>query len=273
MLRLYSVIYYNSVSITISNQDRPYTYNTIYTLWLLLICLSYLIITLYYHCFTSLTTNPPNQEQQVTSGIGHPSSTECSSDPQDAGTGSSRDLVLRLRGGGGSNDYDTPVRRTRSTRTKVKEKSETRKASGKLGTPTTSTAQVGFIPSQAKSNSASPYRSIALPAPFSHPYVEPNRVNSEKALRQQKLASHGHGAYEVPWQELLLPQAWDILTRFNVPFSEGDSQNRLTALLVKSPSFISNWGPTVTNLKKYMKFNFDIGYGPVAVHLQKNELL
>ena len=84
---------------------------------------------------------------------------------------------------------------------------------------------------------------------------------------QLELARAGHGAYSVSWKELLIPQAWDILSSYNIQFSKDYSLNKLAALLVRSPRFTPQFGKTLASLTKFVKFDFDIGnpWTPISI--------
>ena len=66
------------------------------------------------------------------------------------------------------------------------------------------------------STAPSPFRRSLLPAPFGHPSIVVSPSTSAKALKQQSLAREGNGTFSVFWNDLLPPQAWDILIRFGV---------------------------------------------------------
>ena len=113
------------------------------------------------------------------------------------------------------------------------------------------------------STAPSPFRRSLLPAPFGHPSIVVSPSTSAKAFKQQSLAREGNGTFSVFWNDLLPPQAWDILIRFGVTdFPKTDSVNKLASLLVKTSSFGSTdelSDLTLLALKKSVRFVFDIG--------------
>ena len=184
-------------------------------------------------------------------------------------------FVLRLRGGVSGVSDDTPVRRTRnkvypsqgpaqSPSSEESPRSAFIRGIKEAHTPAKPATSASTPPTNQPTSSTryhqpSPFRSPALPGPLSHPDIAPDHENHMKALKQLELARTGHGAYSVSWNELLLPQAWEILSIYSIHFSKDDSLNKLAALLVRSPRFTSVFGKTLVNLKKFVKFDFDIG--------------